>query len=118
MCAANGSPRFIATHVEYVVVSDGPYRLHTVSASVVSKIRSTNVLFSGSPARFTTRTVDGTLATSTKAFIADGTVLISVTSTGRRANSSASETILTNPPTASGAKHSYTDRSKLSEVEN
>src|SRR5262249_53237017 len=94
ICGANGSPRFISTQVEYVVVSDGPYRLHTLSTSVVAKIRSTNDFFSGSPARFTARTVEGTWLPSASTLIADGTVLIKVTSSGRFASSSALGTIL------------------------
>src|ERR1700761_134397 len=118
MVAANPSPRSIATHVEYVVVSDGPYRLHTLRASVTAKMRSTKLCFSGSPARLITRAVCGTAPTSISAFIADGTVLISVTSTRLRANSSAFLTIVTVAPTLIGTNHSYTAKSKFSDVEN
>ena len=82
MCAANDFSRLIAAQVEYVVVSDGPYKLQIISTSVAPKICSTNALFRGSPAKFTTRTVAGTLSSSIRAVIAEGTVLISVTSTG------------------------------------
>ncbi len=53
--ALNPSSRDIDTHVEYVVLSDGPYRLHTRSTPLRAKIRSTNSFRSTSPARFTTR---------------------------------------------------------------
>src|SRR5689334_2556776 len=106
MCTANDSPRFIGTQVEYVVVSVGPLRLHTVLTSVVAKMRSTNARFNGSPARFITRTVLGTPPTSRSAFIAEGTVLMRVTSACLRARSSAFGTIQTLAPTVIGTKHS------------
>src|SRR5262249_14033121 len=118
MCAANGSSRFIATHVEYVVVSDGPYRLHTFFTPVVPKICSTSPLFNGSPAKFTTRTLADIPPASTSAFIAEGTVLIRVTSIGVCAKSNALPTILTLAPTVRGARYSYTAKSKLRDVEN
>jgi len=49
--------------------------------------------------------------------IAEGTVLISVTSIGTRTISSTSRTSLIVAPVVIGTKHSYTAKSKLSEVE-
>ncbi len=75
-----------------------------MSTSVCANRRSTRARFSGSPAKLTVRTVLGTPPTSSRAFIAEGTVLIKVTSSGVRAKSRAFCTILVVAPTASGAK--------------
>src|SRR6185369_6922425 len=116
MCGANGSPRRIATQVEYVVVSDGPYRLHTVSTVVCAKIRATNDAFSGSPARLIVRIDDGTPPLSSTACIADGTVCSNVASSARSATASASRTTTTVPPVPHGTIHSNAARSKFSDV--
>src|SRR5215471_20688237 len=81
-------------------------------------MRSTNSLFTRSPAKFTTRTAFGRLPTSTIAFTAEGTVLTIVISIDLYNTSSMSRTTVTVDPVASGTKHSYTAKSKLREVEN
>jgi hypothetical protein len=117
MCGANPSLRRISTPVEYVVVSVGPYRLHTRSTPVSAKMRSTRLSLSGSPARFTVRTPGGSPPPSSSARMAEGTVLISVKSTGDWSSATASSTRHTVAPRVSGGKSSKTDRSKLSDVE-
>ncbi|CAM4117045.1 hypothetical protein COSO111634_33430 [Corallococcus soli] len=74
---------------------------------------------SASPARFTTRTDGGTAPSRTSCAIADGTVLMSVTSASglSSASWSALRTTTTVPPRASGVNSSNTDRSKLSDVD-
>src|SRR6266478_6444742 len=79
---------------------------------------STTPRCSGSPATFTTLTVSGTPSTSTSALIAEGTVLINVTSPLPPAKSIVFATTHTDAPTVSGTKHSYTAKSKFSDVEN
>src|SRR5260370_1000447 len=117
MCGAKASSRLISTQVEEVVVSEGPYKLHTVPTAVMAKMRSTNMRLSGSPAKFIRRTVSRMSHRSRSVFMVDGTVLMSVISMGSRAKSSAFLTTLTVAPTVSGTKHSYTAKSKFSEVE-
>src|SRR6185503_11497071 len=82
-------------------------------------MRSTTEVASGSPARFTTRTKAGTLLARNNSRIADGTVLIMVTSfaAGRFGKASALSARITIPPQLNGTNISNTDRSKQIEVD-
>src|SRR5579864_1374048 len=106
ICATNPSSLFILTHVEYVVVSVGPYKLHTCCTPVLAKILSTSSRFNGSPATLTTCTPAGIASCSSNVVITDGTVLMSVTSAPRPTKSSALETTQIQAPLVSGTKHS------------
>src|SRR3569833_1745582 len=81
-----------ATQLEYVVVTDGPYRLHILSTWVSAKSFSTRLRFKASPARLITRVLLGTACPSTSASIAEGTVLIRLTSAGCSNNARAFST--------------------------
>src|SRR5438067_12094112 len=80
---------------------------------------STSEVVNGSPARFTTRTDAGTPLTRNSSRIADGTVLISVTSlaAGTFANASAFSARITFPPQQTGTNISKTERSKHTDVD-
>src|ERR1051325_6672379 len=103
-------------YVEYVVASDGPYKLKTFSHLRADKRSLTTCIGNGSPARFITRTLLGMASCSINTFIAEGTVLIRDTSTSWTRRSSASSTTTHRPPTLRGANISKTERSKFSEV--
>src|ERR1043165_486177 len=83
----------------------------------------TNACDNGSPARFTTRTLLGKHPSRTNSAIAEGTVLIKLSSTpvplthSAFANCNASCATITAPPTLSGRNISNTDRSKQIDVE-
>lgn len=93
--------------VEYVVSSDGPYRLKRRAMPVFSKAALTSSLDRGSPATLSTRVEGGTAARWSSTLAALGTVLISV---GRSPSSSVSDrtlsTTTTQPPRVSGAHSS------------
>src|SRR5688572_4667353 len=77
MLATNPSARVIDTQLEYVVVSEGPYRFTTVCASLDANTRSTNSRFNGSPARFTVLTDEGKPLVAITVASAEGTVFTS-----------------------------------------
>src|SRR5689334_753474 len=79
----------------------------------------TNAVGKGSPARLTTRTDCGTPLMRSNSRIAEGTVLISLTSfaAGNDGNANAFSARMTFPPQQSGTNISKTDRSKQIEVE-
>ncbi len=106
------------TQLEYVVVSEGPYRLYSRRACVCANNRSTSSRFKASPATFTTSTAGSRPLDSSRALSAEGTVLISLTSCVPSPKASTLTTMSMRPPVVSGAKHSNTERSKFNEVEN
>src|SRR5271165_1552338 len=79
----------------------------------------TSLFGSGSPARLTTLTLEGTPSTLIKAVMADGTVLISVTCSraGSVGKATAFSAKMIVPPQDKGTKISNTERSKQIEVE-
>ena len=79
---------------------------------------STRARWSGSPARLTVRTEAGRVPSATSSFIADGTVLIRVTSPvpACSATPRASSASTIRPPVESVRKISKTDRSKQTDV--
>src|SRR5581483_11187264 len=82
-------------------------------------MRFTIAVASGSPARFTTRTEGGTPLTRSNSRIADGTVLINVTSfaAGKPGSASAFSARIILPPQLSGTNISKIDRSKQIDVD-
>src|SRR6267142_5612384 len=79
----------------------------------------TNEVASGSPTRLTTQTDSGTPFRRSNSRIADGTVLMSLTSlaAGNDGSAKAFSARITFPPQHSGTNISKTDRSKQIEVE-
>ncbi|WP_287378907.1 hypothetical protein, partial [Mesorhizobium sp.] len=70
------SPLGMQIQVEYVVVSEGAYRLQIFSTPLLSKTLSIRSAFSRSPHELITLVEAGTAFWSTRAAIAEGTVLI------------------------------------------
>src|ERR1051325_5054151 len=114
-----GPSRRIDVQVESVVSSEGPYRFQTCSTlGALAKISSTRLCGKASPARFTVVTLGGIARCRANSAIADGTVLMSVTSAADASAGSCSafSAIITVPQQASGTNNSKTDRSKQIEV--
>src|SRR5437868_14050795 len=100
----------VRLQVEYVVASDGPYRLKTRLICSCAYNSLTNRRGKDSPARFTVWTEEGRQPMRSNSAIAEGTVLIKLTlcrcSDDARARASSTRT--TEPPHPSVTKISKT----------